>query len=92
VQKNGSCKSRIDVHPTSRIYRCFAEGLHEQKHIDNSEGVKEPKPLTRCSCEVDMRFKWIRDLDYWIVTKSETKHMHLIAKPSDVLYIRSGFV
>ena len=64
VRENGSCKSRIDSYSTSRIYKCFVEGLREQKHIDNLDWVKEPKSLTKCLCETEMRFKWIRDLDY----------------------------
>jgi len=39
VRKNSSRKSRIDGHPTSRIYKCFAEGLCQQKHIAKSERV-----------------------------------------------------
>ncbi|KAJ8443296.1 hypothetical protein Cgig2_015774 [Carnegiea gigantea] len=90
MKENGSRKSRIDRHPTSRIYKCSAEGLREQKHIDNPDRVRKPKPLTRCLREVEMHFKWIRDLDCWIVTKFETKHTHLLAKSSDALYIRYG--
>ena len=91
VRENGSRKSRIDGHPTSRIYKCSAEGLREQKHVQNSERVRAAKPLTRCLCEAEMCFKWIRDVDYWIVMKFETKHTHRLAKPSDVLYIRFEF-
>ena len=91
VRENGSRKSRIDGHPTSTIYKCSTEGLHEQKHVQNSERVRAVKPLTRCLCEAEMRFKWIRDVDYWIVTKFETKHTHRLAKPSDVLYMRFEF-
>ena len=68
VQENGLRKSRVDGHPTSRIYKCSAEGLREQKHVD-SQQVRAPKPLIRCLCEAKMHFKWIRDVDYWIVTK-----------------------
>jgi len=91
VPENGSCKSRIDGHLTSRIYKCSAEGLREQKHVDNPKRVRAPKPLTRCLCEAEMRFKWIRDVDYWIVTKFKTKHTHCLAKPIDILYIRFKF-
>jgi len=91
VRENGARKSRVDGHPTSRIYKCSAEGFRDQKHVQNSERVRTPKPLTRCLCEAQMRFKWIRDVDYWIVTKFETKHTHCLAKPSDVLYIRYEF-
>ena len=91
VRKNDSHKSRIDGHPTSRIYKCSAKGLWAQKHIDNPDRVRKPKPLTRCLCEAEMHFKWIRDLDYWIVTKFQTKQTHLLAKPSDILYIRLEF-
>jgi len=64
VRENGSHQSRIDGHPTSRIYKCSAEGLREQKHVDNSEQVRAPKPLSRCLCEGEMRFKWISDVDH----------------------------
>ena len=46
VQENGSHKSRIYGHPTSRIYKCSAEGLCEQKHVQNYERVRVPKLLT----------------------------------------------
>ena len=45
VRENGSRKSRIDGHPTSRIYKCPAEGLREQKHVQNAERVRVAKPL-----------------------------------------------
>jgi len=64
VRENSSYKSGIDGHPTSRIYKCSAEGLREQKHVDNSKWIRAPKPLTRCLCEAEMHFKWIRDADY----------------------------
>jgi len=91
VQENGSRKSRIDGHPTLRIYKCSLEGLREQKHVYNCKWIRAPKTLTRCLYKVEMRFKWIKDVDYWIVTKFETKHTHRLAKPSDVLYIRFEF-
>ena len=89
--KNGSHKGRIDGHLTSKIYTCSAEGSCDQKHIDNAEQVRELEPLTRCSCEVDMQFKRIKDIDYWIVMKFATKHTYRLAKPSDVLYIKFYF-
>jgi len=64
VRENGLHKSRIDGHPTSKIYKCSAEGLCEQKHVDNPKQVRAPKPLTKCLCEAEIRSKWIKDADY----------------------------
>jgi len=57
VQENGSHKSRIDGHPTLRIYKCSLEGLREQKHVYNCKWIRAPKTLTRCLYKVEMRFK-----------------------------------
>ena len=35
VLDNGSRKRKVDGHPTSRIYKCSAEGLRDQKHVQN---------------------------------------------------------
>ena len=43
MRENVLRKSRIDGHPTSRIYKCSADGLCEQKHEHNSERVRAPK-------------------------------------------------
>lgn len=72
VRENDSRKSRIDGHPTSRSCKCSAEGLCEQKHIDNPNMIREPKHLSKYFCEAEIHFKWIRDIDYWIVTKFES--------------------
>jgi len=80
VREQSACKSRTDGHPTFKILKCFAEGFRLQNYPKNRDRKKKPKELIPFDCLGEIRFKWIKDADNWIVTKFMARHTHSHAK------------
>ena len=88
VYKKRACKTRTDGYSTFKIFKCSVEDLHLQKYLHNSNKKRKPKELTRCNCEAEIQFKWIKDVDHWIVARFVAKHTHTLTIPKHNVYFR----
>ena len=64
VRRNVLCKSRTNRHPTSRMFKCSAEGMRRKKFLQNPDKKKKTKELTRFSYYAVIRSKWIKNVDH----------------------------
>ena len=88
VQKDGIRKSKRDGNSTSTSFKCSVEGVRPAKHVDNTERVRKAKAETLFGCKAEIRFKWIRETNHWIVTRFVIEHTHPLANADQVLYLR----
>jgi len=88
IRQKGACKSGRDGQPTSIIFKYYAEGERDQKYINNPNRKRKAKELTRCDCLAEIRFKWIKEADHWIVTRFVAEHTYTLAKQQHARYFR----
>ena len=72
-----------------RLYVCCKEGYRARKHIEKTERVRTPRPLSRCGCGARMEIELRMDNGEWFVKDFVDEHNNPLAKPDQTAFIRS---